>query len=135
MTRPTPSTLTKLRHDRGEISIETVLLVPVIIFIALIVVQAAVVINGANMASHVAAQGAMAAARHGAAPEHVLATVAASAQAVGARLASPPLVSSHPDHVVVRVWVQIPQAIPFFAEQVSREMTVPRERYIPFFER
>jgi Flp pilus assembly protein TadG len=123
------------RVDRGEISIETVILVPVVIFIVLIVVQAAVVMHGANAANHIAAQGAMSAARHGATTDHAVVAVAAAANSLGARLAAPPSVITSIDHVTVRVSVRVPQAVPVFAAQISREVSVPRERYIAYGER
>lgn len=123
------------RVDRGEISIETVILVPVVIFIVLIVVQAAVVMHGANAANHIAAQGAMTAARHGATTDHAVVAVAAAADSLGARLAAPPLIVTSAESVTVRVFIVVPQAVPVFAAQVSREVSVPRERYIAYGER
>jgi Flp pilus assembly protein TadG len=123
------------RVDRGEISIETVILVPVVIFIVLIVVQAAVVMHGANAANHIAAQGAMTAARHGATTDHAVVAVAAAADSLGARLAAPLSIVTSTDHVTVRVSVRVPQAVPVFAAEISREVSVPRERYIAYGER
>ena len=123
------------RVDRGEISIETVILVPVVIFIVLIVVQAAVVMHGANAANHIAAQGAMTAARHGATTDHAVVAVAAAADSLGARLAAPPSIVNSTDHVTVRVSVRVPQAVPVFAAEISRKVSVPRERYIAYGER
>lgn len=123
------------RVDRGEISIETVILVPVVIFIVLIVVQAAVVMHGANAANHIAAQGAMTAARHGATTDHAVVAVAAAADSLGARLAAPPLIVTSTEFVTVRVFIVVPQAVPVFAAQISREISVPRERYIAYGER
>lgn len=135
MTRPTRSTSTKRGCDPGEVSVETVLLVPVLFVIALIAVQAAIVLHGIGVANHVAVQGAMAAARHGASTVEGEIAVDVATNALGARLTRPPLVYSSADDVTVRVWVHIPQAVPFFAEQVSRQATVARERYVPHAER
>lgn len=135
MTRPTRSTSTSRRVDRGEVSIETVLLVPVLFVVALISVQAGVVLHGVSVANHVAAQGATAAARYGATNQDGIVAVDAATNALGARLTREPLVYSSPKDVTVRVWIHIPQAVPFFAEQVSRQATVPRERYVPYAER
>jgi len=123
------------RVDRGEISIETVILVPVVIFIVLIVVQAAVVMHGANAANHIAAQGAMTAARHGATTDHAVVAVAAAADSLGAQLAAPPSIVTSTDQVTVRVSVRVPQAVPIFAAHVSREVSAPRERFIAYGER
>ncbi len=135
MTRRILSTLTSKRTDRGEVSIETVLLVPAVIFLALLVVQAAVLMHGANVAHHVAAQGAVTAARHGSSPERALTVISATADSVGARLAAPPQIVSTSDRITVRIRVALPQAVPMFAEHVSREVSVPRERYIDYDDR
>jgi Flp pilus assembly protein TadG len=127
--------LTKQHTDRGEISTETVLLVPALMFIVLLVVQTAVVLHGANMASHVAARGALAASQLGATTNHTTLAVNAVASSLGARLAAPPLITTERHHVRVRVWVVVPQAVPFFVDQVSREVSVPRERYIAYADR
>jgi Flp pilus assembly protein TadG len=112
-----------------------VLVVPALIFVVLLVVQAAVVMHAANVAHHVAAQGAMTAARHGASPEQALMAISSAATSVGARLAAPPLVASSGEEVTVRIWVALPRAVPVFAEHVSREVTVPRERYVAYNDR
>jgi len=135
VTRPTRSTSTKRGFDPGEVSVETVLLVPVLFVVALIVVQAAIVLHGVSVANHVAAQGAMAAARHGASLVEGEIAVDVATNALGARLTRPALVSSSADNVTVRVWVHIPRAVPFFAEQVSRQATVARERYVSYADR
>ena len=127
--------MTNSRVDRGEVSIETVLLVPVLFVIALIAVQAGVVLHGISVANHVAAQGAMAAARHGATDDAGVDAVYDTTTALGARLARPPEIASSRDEVIVRVWVRLPRAVPFFAETVSRQAVVPRERYVPYAER
>ena len=134
-TKPTLSTLTKQSTDRGEISIETVLVVPAIIFVVLLVVQAAIVMHAANVAHHVAAQGAMAAARHGSSQEQALTSISTAATSVGARMAAPPVITTTANEVTVRIWVALPRAIPVFIEQVSREVSVPRERYVAYSDR
>ncbi len=98
-------------------------------------VKAAVVMHGANAANHIAAQGAMTAARHGATTDHAVVAVAAAADSLGARLAAPPSIVTSTDHVTVRVSVRVPQAVPVFAAEISREVSVPRERYIAYGER
>jgi predicted HD phosphohydrolase len=117
------------------VSIETVLLVPVIFVIALLAVQAAIVMHGISVANHVAAQGAITAARHGSNNEYGAAAVLVAAGSLGARLASPPEFAATTDHVAVTVAIAVPRTVPFFAERVSRRVTVPRERYIPYGER
>jgi hypothetical protein len=64
-----------------------------------------------------------------------LVAISTAATAVGARLAAPPFITSTADDVTVRVWVALPRAVPMFAEQISREVSVPRERYIAYNDR
>ena len=116
-------------------SIETVLLVPVVFFIALLAVQAAIVLHGVSVANHVAAQGAIAAARHGSSQEQGEVAVLVAVGALRARLSAPPQFTSTSDHVTVSVSIAVPRAVPLFAESVSRRVTVPRERYIAYGER
>ncbi|MEY4401900.1 MAG: hypothetical protein RL072_1765 [Actinomycetota bacterium] len=108
---------------------------PVLFVIALIAVQAGVVLHGVSVANHVSAQGAIAAARHGAGILDGVAAVYETSDALGARLARAPEVTSLRDEVTVRVWIRLPQAVPFFASSVSRQAVVPRERYVPYDER
>lgn len=116
-------------------SIETVLLVPVVFFIALLAVQAAIVLHGVSVVNHVAAQGAIAAARHGSSQEQGEVAVLVAAGALRARLSALPQFTSTSDHVTVSVSIAVPRAVPLFAEYVSRRVTVPRERYIVYGER
>ena len=111
------------------------LLVPVLFVIALIAVQAGGVLHGISVANHVAAQGAAAASRHGASDNDGVVAVYDTTSALGARLARVPQVSSSTEEVTVRVWVHIPRAVPFFADTVSRQAVVPRERFVPYAER
>jgi hypothetical protein len=132
VTRQTPSILTSKTVDRGEVSIEAVLLVPALFFIALIAVQAGVLLHGVSVANHVAAAGATAAARLGATSTDGNLAVQVAADSVGARLAKASEIHATQQHVSVRVWIVVPQAVPMFGQQVSREVRVPRERFVAY---
>jgi Flp pilus assembly protein TadG len=118
--------LTK-RLDRGEVSAESVIILPVILGMIWLVVQAAVVIHAGNAAYYVASQAALAAARHG--------STTGAAESVGARLARAPRFEWTAEQVTVQVEVVVPRAAPFFGSTVTRAVTAPRERFIEYAER
>jgi hypothetical protein len=126
--------LTK-RLDRGEVSVESVIILPVIIGMIWLVVQVALVIHAGNAAHFVASQAALAAARHGATLASADTALATAVESVGARLASAPRVEWASDHVTVRVDIVVPRVAPFFGDAVSRSVTTPRERFITYAER
>ena len=134
VTRPTRSTLTK-RLDRGEVSAESVIILPVILGTIWLVVQAAVVIHAGNAAYYVASQAALAAARHGSTSASADSALAGAAESVGARLARAPRFEWTAERVTVQVEVIVPRAAPFFGSTVTRAVTAPRERFIEYAER
>ena len=133
MTRQIRSTLTD--HDAGEVSVEAVILVPVLFVIALIAVQAGIVLHGVSVANHVASEGAIAVARFGASVPQGSAAVVAATNALGARMSRPAEIDLDAREVSVRVWIAVPRAVPFFADDVTRRVTVPRERFVSYDER
>lgn len=135
MTRQTHSILTDRKTDAGEVSVEAIILVPVLFVIALIAVQAGVVLHGVSVANHVASEGATAVARFGASVPQGSTAIQVAAGAVGARLERPAEIDLSSKEVSVRVWVEIPRAIPFFPDHVTRRVTVPRERFVSYDER
>ena len=135
MTRPTRSTSTEGGTDPGEVSIETVILIPVVMFLVLMSVQAAVLLHGVTMAEHISMQGAAAAARYGTSESAGMRAAEDAASSLGARLWGAPLVSVTADDVTVEVSVRVPRAVPLFPEVVARTTTVPRERFTAYGER
>lgn len=108
---------------------------PVLFVVALIAVQAGLVLHGISVANHVASEGAIAAAAYESGIPRGASAVQRAATAVGARLARQPEIDATSRYVSVRVWIVVPRAVPFFPDQVSRLVTVPRERFIAFGER
>lgn len=135
VTRQTHSTLTNRKTDAGEVSVEAIILVPILFVIALMAVQAGVVLHGVSVANHVASEGATAVARLGASVPQGSSAVHVAAGAVGARLARPTEFDVNSKDVSVRVWVAVPRAVPFFPDHVTRRVTVPRERFVPYDQR
>ena len=134
VTRPTRLTLTK-RLNRGEVSVESAIILPVILGIIWLVVQAAVVIHAGNAAYYVASQAALAAARHGSTSASADSALAGAAESVGARLARAPRFEWTAERVTVQVEVIVPRAAPFFGSTVARAVTAPCERFIEHAER
>ena len=135
VTRQTRSTSTESGTDPGEVSIETVLLIPAVMFVVLISVQAAVLLHGISMAEHVSVQGALAAARYGAGPTDGMQAAKMAANSVGAGLARTPQVVFGTDDVTVTVWIRVPRSVPLFSDVIARSTTVPRERFIAYVDR
>ena len=114
---------------------ETVLIVPALIMVVMLVVQAGVVMHGANVAHHVATQGAMAGARYGATTAQAQTAAGLAASALGSTMTGPAQVTVTGTQVLVRVSISVPRAVPFFAPHVSREVAVPRERFVVYDDR
>jgi hypothetical protein len=118
-------------RDRGETTAQIVILVPVLMLLVLLVVQAALWFHTANIAQAGAARGAAAGA-----PATASAGAAANAAAVtvgenGGRLVGPPVVAVGDRTVQVSVTLTVPQVVPFFPRVVTRTQLEPRERFIP----
>ena len=135
MTRQTHSTSTRTGSDPGETSIEAVILVPVVVMLVLIALQAGVSLHGANAAEHIAARGATAGARHGTDPGMARVEMEIVAESLGARLAAEPTLHYTEAEVTATVTVVIPRSLPVFPERITRAAVVPRERYMSFLER
>lgn len=121
--------------DRGEVSVEHLLLVPAMFLTCLLAVQGALWFHAGNVAGSAASRAALAgAARDG---------TAGAAQAVarqvvasdGGTLAGDPLVTRTPTTVNVRVEVSVPRLVPFVPASVGRSVSAAVERFVPEPER
>lgn len=123
-----------LEIDRGETTTQLVLVVPVVISILLIAVQAAVYFHTSNIAGAAASHGASAAAAHGdtagSAAQWGRDAASALAMQAGASLASPPDVRLSSEVVTITVELYVPRIIPLFQDTVRRVATEPRERFL-----
>ena len=121
-------------RDSGETTTQVVLVVPVVISILLIGVQATVYFHTSNIAGAAASQGASSAAAHGdtagSAAEWGRGAAMAITQAAGAATASPPDVLVSPQSVTIAVVLRVPRIIPYFPATVRRVATEPRERFL-----
>lgn len=118
--------------DRGETSIQVVVLVPIIFSILFLGVHIAALAHGAQVANAAASRGAAVAA---ASPSDVpMASVLREVDQVvtelGSRLGSVPGVSSTPDKVRVTVVLRVQSVVPFLPNSVARSAWVSRERFV-----
>ena len=117
--------------DSGEVTTQTVLMVPVVILILMISIQAALWFHTANVAQATAGEGAAAVSSAGidaveAADRGTIAATGFSSDA-GVVLAAPPVVAVDGSWVGVTVEVVVPRIVPFFPSIVSRTVIEPRE--------
>lgn len=120
-------------NDRGETSIQVVLLVPIILSMFFLCVHAAALSHGGHVASLAAIRGAqLSASSNGASLSNavVRSEVLRTVSEMGNTLESDPQVSWYQGTVRVTVQVLIPGVVPFLPTSVRRSAIVPLERFI-----
>jgi hypothetical protein len=119
--------------DRGETSIQVVLLVPIILSMFFVCVHAAALSHGGQVATLAATRGAqLSAASTGTLLSQTVveSEIQRTVREMGSTLESQPQFSSYRDNVRVTVRISIPGIIPFLPTSVSRSVTVPLEQFI-----
>ena len=124
-----------MRHERGEVSAESVIIVPVVFFVLLLGVQATTLFHAANIATAAAAQGASAAAASGASELDGERVASISVAELGGSLSSPPKVDLRSDWVAVTVRISVPQIIPGFPRVIERNVIERKERFLKELDR
>ena len=119
-----------MRHERGEVSAESVIIVPVVFFVLLLGVQATTLFHAANIATAAAAQGAAAAAASGATELDGERVASISVAELGGSLSSSPKVDLRSDWVAVTVRISVPQIIPGFPRVIERNVIERKERFV-----
>jgi Flp pilus assembly protein TadG len=119
-----------MRHERGEVSAESVIIVPIVFFVLLLGVQATTLFHAANIATAAAAQGASAAAASGASELDGERVASISVAELGGSLSSPPKVDLRSDWVAVTVRISVPQIIPGFPRVIERNVIERKERFV-----
>ena len=121
------------QRDLGETSAQVVLVVPVIILILMLAIQAGLYFHTSNVAGAAAAQGATAASSVNMTSSIAVQQGQSSARnfvtAAGAQLFATPLVVVSAGMVSVTVQVKVPRIIPFFSSSVGRSVIEPLERF------
>ena len=120
-------------NDRGETSIQTVLLVPVVLSILFLTVNAAALAHAGQVASLAANRGAQLIASGSGDSNSVSVVrieIARIIHELGGVLESEPQFSSYDGDVEVDVRVKVPGVVPFLPRFVTRRASAPRERFI-----
>lgn len=120
-------------NDRGETSIQTVLLVPVILLILFISVHAAALGHAGQVASVAANRGAQLAASSDVSSEStflIRQEVRRTVTELGSQLRSEPQLSAYKGNVRVTVRIAVQRVVPFLPDVVSRSASAPLERFI-----
>jgi Flp pilus assembly protein TadG len=121
------------QRDSGETSAQVVLVVPVIILILMLAIQAGLYFHTSNVAGAAAAQGATAASSVNMTSSVAVQQGQSSARnfvtTAGAQLFATPLVVVSAGIVSVTVQVKVPRIIPFFSSSVGRSVIEPLERF------
>ena len=121
------------RNDRGETSIQTVLLVPVILSLLFISVHAAALGHAGQVASIAANRGVQLAASSDDSSVSTFVIrqeVRRTVMDLGSRLQSEPLLSAYGGNAKVTVRIAVPGIVPFLPAVVSRSASAPMERFI-----
>lgn len=130
MTKQILSISADTRHESGEVSAETVLVVPVVFMVMVIAIQAALFMHTAHVAQLSATEGAAAAARYGGG---VSAGAAATVNAIAELRATAtdiPVVNITNGVAEVTVGLRVPRVAPFFDLVVTRSAREPVERFL-----
>jgi uncharacterized protein YbjT (DUF2867 family) len=120
------------RHNRGETSIQAVLLVPAVLGIFFIGVHVTALVHGAHVANAAAIRGAQIAAFSNSEGNDVVRALNEMEQVVsdlGSHMYSAPSLSVGSKSVQVTVKVAIQSVVPFLPTSITRSATVSREQF------
>lgn len=116
---------------RGEVTVQTVLVLPVVLGLLWLAVHAALLLHAGNIAAAAAAAAARAAARSDSPSVSAVQAVAAdTARELGGRVASPSQVQWRGEVVGVAVTVEGPELVPFLPTTATRRAVVPIEQFL-----
>lgn len=120
-------------NDRGETSIQTVLLVPVILSLFFVAVHAAALSHAGQIASVAANRGAqMAASSDGssASASAIREGIQRTVLELGSQMSSESQFSTYSGSVEVTVRISVPRVVPFLPNTVKRSASAPLEQFI-----
>ncbi len=123
------------RDDRGDASVQHLVLVPVMFVCCLLSVQAGLWFHTANVAASAASRGALAGSGRDASTAAALAAVTAAVADNGGALVGAPAVTRNATEVAVTVELSVVQLLPFGPGSVRRTASAPVERFVPEDER
>jgi hypothetical protein len=121
------------RQNRGETSIQAVLLVPVVLGIFFLGVHVTALIHGAHVANAAAIRGAQIAAFSNSEGNDVVRAMNEMEQVVsdlGSRMHTAPSLQIDSKSVHATVSVEVQSVVPFLPTAVTRSATVSREQFL-----
>jgi len=125
--------------DSGEVTSQTVIVVPLVILVLFMAVQSALYFHVSHVAGAAAAEGASAASAKSLSASQAILRGRTRADALvhetGTELAEATTVGVSGDEVRVTVSTKVPRIVPFFPIVVSRTVIEPRERFVMEFQR
>ncbi|MEK0414931.1 MAG: hypothetical protein RL352_328 [Actinomycetota bacterium] len=116
--------------DRGEASAQTVLVVPVVLLVLWLAIQATIFLHGANVASAAANEGAAVAARYGSSTGAGERAIQRTLTALDSTSKGSWVVEKSGNTVVATVSLRLPRIVPFFPQTISRSAHEPVERFL-----
>ena len=119
--------------DRGETSIQTILLVPVVLGILFVVVHSAALAHAGQVASRAANRGAQLAASSDGTSESnffVRQEIQRTISELGNTLESVPQITAYGGTVNVSVRISVSRIVPFLPHRISRNASAPLERFV-----
>ncbi len=127
------------QSDRGEITSQTVIVLPLAIFVLFVAIQSALYFHTSHAAGAAAAEGASAASAKSLnsvqASQRGQERANALLQEIGTELAAMTRVEVLSHEVQVTVVARVPRVAPFFPPTVSRTVVEPRERFLAEIQR
>lgn len=124
-----------MRTERGEVSAQTVIAIPVVFAFLMLAIQATVYVHTAHVASVAAMNAATVGASSGGSDVGALAEAAHTIAELSARSSAFPTITRDGENVQVTVHLSVPQVAPFFDLTVTRTAREPIERFISEIER
>lgn len=118
------------RTDRGDATAQTVVVVPVVLLILWLAIQATVFLHGANVASAAANEGAAVAARYGSSTGAGERAIERTLTALGSTSQGTWVVKTSGQLVVATVQLRLPRIVPFFPLTISRTAHEPVEKFM-----
>jgi len=115
-------------RDRGEGTVQYVILVPIVFLVVLLGVQAATYFHAANIASNAATRAVSVASRAGASSAAGAQEASKVVAESGAELLGVSVDGS--SEITAAVTVRVRRVVPFFSQAVSRRAAAPKERYL-----
>jgi len=117
--------------DAGEATAQTVVVVPVVLLVLWLAIQATVFLHGANVASAAANEGAAVASRYGSSMGAGERAIERTLTALGSRTKGTWVVKKSGRTIVATVRLRLPRIVPFFPLIVSRSAHESIEMFIP----